>query len=86
VRRWLLCRQAIGSLISLLQLSSATRISIWIPFVRAFNNHVRTLILYRLNALVLDATLRRVLGIVGCKLSLISGAQILVSYRKESMI
>jgi len=28
--------------------------SIWIPFVRAFNNQVITLVLYRLNALVLD--------------------------------
>src|SRR5882762_3955957 len=62
--------------------------SIWIPFVRAFNNQVKTLVPHRLNALLLDA---RSMSVLACgrrssQASAILGAQILASELKESTI
>src|ERR1700746_3557547 len=61
----------IGPLISFFEPRHLPHVSIWIPFVRAFNNPVKTSILYELNAAVPDGTPMRVLacghrGLQGC--------------------
>ncbi len=73
---------ALGPLISLLETRQLPPITIWIPFVRAFNNRVKTLVLYRLTAFVLDGTPTSVFGVRalwGCKLSVISRSPMLAS-------
>jgi hypothetical protein len=83
VRRWFLCVVR-----RLVPWSASWRprqlppITIWIPFVRAFNNRVKTLVLYRLTAFVLDGTPTSVFGVRaswGCKLSVISRSPMLAS-------